>query len=90
MHFALSDTWGPTDPTRAMLPFIFAASAVQDGDTVTMMLFHDAVFMAVEGAGAGAGWPAQPLRGSGRPPQCNALGVPPLRRCSRSFPFVAG
>ncbi len=49
MHFALSDTWGPTDPTRAMLPFIFAASAVQDGDTVTMMLFHDAVFMAVEG-----------------------------------------
>lgn len=52
MHFALSDTWGPTDPTRAMLPFIFAASAVQDGDTVTMMLFHDAVFMAVEGAGA--------------------------------------
>jgi sulfur relay (sulfurtransferase) complex TusBCD TusD component (DsrE family) len=52
MHFALSDTWGPTDPTRAMLPFIFAASAVQEGDTVTMMLFHDAVFMAVEGAGA--------------------------------------
>jgi sulfur relay (sulfurtransferase) complex TusBCD TusD component (DsrE family) len=35
-----------------MLPFIFAASAVQDGDTVTLMLFHDAVFMAAEGAGA--------------------------------------
>jgi sulfur relay (sulfurtransferase) complex TusBCD TusD component (DsrE family) len=35
-----------------MLPFIFAASAVQDGDTVTLMLFHDAVLMAVEGAGA--------------------------------------
>ena len=52
MHFAISATWGPTDPTRAMLPFIFAASAVQDGDTVTLMLFHDAVFMAVEGAGA--------------------------------------
>jgi hypothetical protein len=34
------------------LPFIFAASAVQDGDTVTLMLFHDAVLMAVEGAGA--------------------------------------
>jgi len=43
---------GPTDPTRAMLPFIFAASAVQDGDTVTLMLFHDAVLMAVDGAGA--------------------------------------
>ena len=52
MHFALTGPWGPTDPTRAMLPFIFAASAVQAGDTVTLMLFHDAVFMAVEGAGA--------------------------------------
>jgi hypothetical protein len=51
MHFVISGTWGPTDPTRAMLPFIFAASAVQDGDTVTLMLFHDAVLMAVEGAG---------------------------------------
>jgi tRNA 2-thiouridine synthesizing protein D len=52
MRFVLSGTWGPTDPTRAMLPFLFAASAVQDGDTVSLMLFHDAVFMAVEGAGA--------------------------------------
>jgi predicted peroxiredoxin len=52
MHFVLSGSWGPTDPTRAMLPFIFAASAVQAGDSVTLMLFHDAVFMAVEGAGA--------------------------------------
>jgi hypothetical protein len=47
MHFVISGTWGPTDPTRAMLPFIFAASAVQDGDTVTLMLFHDAVFMGI-------------------------------------------
>jgi sulfur relay (sulfurtransferase) complex TusBCD TusD component (DsrE family) len=52
VHFVISGSWGPTDPTRAMLPFLFAASAVQDGDTVTLMLFHDAVFMAVEGAGA--------------------------------------
>ena len=52
MHFAISATWGPTDPTRAMLPFIFAASALQAGDRVTLMLFHDAVFAAVEGAGA--------------------------------------
>jgi predicted peroxiredoxin len=52
MHFVISATWGPTDPTRAMLPFIFAASAVQAGDDVTLMLFHDAVYMAVEGAGA--------------------------------------
>ena len=50
MHFVISGTWGPTDPTRAMLPSIFAASAVQDGDTVT--LFHDADLMAVDGAGA--------------------------------------
>src|SRR4029453_16316281 len=52
MHFAIATTWGPTDPTRAMLPFLFAASAVQAGDSVTLMLFHDAVLMAVEGAGA--------------------------------------
>ena len=52
MHYAISATWGPTDPTRAMLPFIFAASAVQAGDSVTLMLFHDAVLVAVEGAGA--------------------------------------
>jgi len=52
MHFAISATYGPTDPTRAMLPFIFAASAVQAGDQVTLMLFGDSVLMAVEGAGA--------------------------------------
>jgi len=52
MHFAISGSWGPTDPTRAMLPFIFAASAIQDGDTVTLMLFHDAVLLVVEGTGA--------------------------------------
>jgi tRNA 2-thiouridine synthesizing protein D len=52
MHFAISSTWGPTDPTRAMLPFIFAASALQAGDRVTLMLFRDAVLLAVEGMGA--------------------------------------
>jgi predicted peroxiredoxin len=52
MHFAIATTWGPTDPTRAMLPFIFAASAVQAGDRVTLMLLHDAVYVALEGAGA--------------------------------------
>jgi predicted peroxiredoxin len=52
MHFVISGSTGPTDPTRAMLPFIFAASALQAGDKVTLMLFHDAVLMAVEGAGA--------------------------------------
>jgi sulfur relay (sulfurtransferase) complex TusBCD TusD component (DsrE family) len=48
MHFVISATYGPTDPTRAMLPFIFAASA---GDQVTLMLFADSVLMAVQGAG---------------------------------------
>ena len=43
MHFVISATYGPTDPTRAMLPYIFATSALQDGDKVTMMLFADAV-----------------------------------------------
>ncbi|MGL3111578.1 MULTISPECIES: DsrE family protein [unclassified Bradyrhizobium] len=52
MHFAISATYGPTDPTRAMLPFIFATSAVQSGDSVTLMLFADAVFTAIEGVGA--------------------------------------
>ncbi len=47
MHFAISSTWGPTDTTRASLPFIFAASALQAGDTVMIMLFHDAVTVAV-------------------------------------------
>ncbi len=52
MHFVISATYGPTDPTRAMLPFIFAATALQDGDKVTLMLFADSVFTAVEGAAA--------------------------------------
>jgi len=50
MHFAISATWGPTDTTRASLPFIFAASALEAGDTVMIMLFHDAVSIAVNGA----------------------------------------
>ena len=49
MHFAISASWGPTDPTRAMLPFIFAASALQVKDKVTIMLFHDAVHLASRG-----------------------------------------
>lgn len=52
MHFAISATWGPTDPTRASLPFVFAASALQAGDSVTIMLFHDAVHMATQGTAA--------------------------------------
>lgn len=50
MHYAISTTWGPTDPTRASLPFIFAASALQAGDTVMIMLFHDSVTVAVKGS----------------------------------------
>ena len=48
-HFVIGATTGPTDPTKAMLPFILAASALQDGDSVTLMLFHDAVHMGTEG-----------------------------------------
>ncbi len=50
MHYAISTTWGPTDVTRADIPFVFAASALQAGDTVFLMLFHDAATIAVEGA----------------------------------------
>lgn len=52
MHFAISATWGPTDPTRAQLPFIFASTALAAGDSVTLMLFHDAVHMATRGTAA--------------------------------------
>lgn len=50
MHYAISATWGPTDTTRASLPFIFAESALQAGDTVMIMLFHDSVTIAVKGS----------------------------------------
>lgn len=50
MHYAISTTWGPTDTTRASLPFIFAATALEAGDSVTLMLFHDAVLVAIAGA----------------------------------------
>ena len=67
MHFAISTTWGPTDPTRAALPFVFAASALQAGDTVTLMLFHDAVHMATKGTATSLGSirAAAALRGGG-------------------------
>jgi tRNA 2-thiouridine synthesizing protein D len=32
MQFVISAAGGPTDPTRALLPFVFAASAVQAGE----------------------------------------------------------
>ncbi len=48
MHFAVSTTWGPTDTTRASLPFNFAESALAAGDTVVIMLFSDAVMIAVD------------------------------------------
>lgn len=50
MHYVISSTWGPSDPTRAALPFIFAATALEAGDRVTLMLFHDAVTVAVKGS----------------------------------------
>ncbi|MCX7628303.1 MAG: DsrE family protein [Methylophilaceae bacterium] len=50
MHYAISTTWGPTDITRAAIPFVFAHTALQAGDTVMMMLFHDATAVALEGA----------------------------------------
>ena len=50
MHYAISSTWGGTDTTRASLPFLFAASALQAGDSVMIMLFHDSVTIAIKGA----------------------------------------
>jgi predicted peroxiredoxin len=51
MHFVISATWGPTDSIRAMLPFVFAASAVQAGDEVTLMLRWKERGRRREGAG---------------------------------------
>ncbi len=48
MHYVISTTWGGTDTTRAALPFIFAATALEAGDSVMIMLFHDAVSIAIE------------------------------------------
>lgn len=50
MRYAISTTWGGSDTTRASLPFIFAATALEAGDSVMIMLFHDAVTIAIEGA----------------------------------------
>ena len=73
-----------------MLPFIFAASALQDGDSVTLMLFHDAVLMAVEGAGAKLVPVGLPNRYEevAAHPRGDALGLPALRRCPRPCPFL--
>lgn len=49
MHLVLQATWGPTDPTRATVPFLHAKAAREQGDRVTMMLFHDAVALALSG-----------------------------------------
>jgi len=44
MHYVISTTWGPTDVTAAgATVHILPASALQAGDTVMIMLFHDAV-----------------------------------------------
>jgi tRNA 2-thiouridine synthesizing protein D len=48
MHLAIASTWGPTDTTRATLPFLHAKAAREQGDTVTIMLLHDAVLLAVK------------------------------------------
>ena len=92
MHFVISSTWGPTDPTRAMLPFIFAASALQAGDRVTLMLFHDAVLLAVEGAGAKlvpVGPPNRYAEVAGHPGG-DPLGLQAVRRCARTCTRVPG
>ncbi len=81
MNFVISATYGPTDPTRAMLPFIFAASATQCGDHVTLMLFADAVLTAVEGTGAR-------LVPVGPPNRYEEIAAHPNPRCTRSKPVT--
>ena len=83
MHFVISATYGPTDPTRAMLPFIFAASAVQSGDQVTLMLFADAFLMAVEGS-APSSFPSDRPIGTRR-----SLTIPNKQRAALLFQQMA-
>jgi tRNA 2-thiouridine synthesizing protein D len=47
VHIAIASTWGPTDTTRATLPFLHAKAAREQGDGVTIMLLHDATLLAV-------------------------------------------
>lgn len=61
MHLAMAASWGPTDPTRATLPFLHARAAREQGDSVTLMLLHDAVLLAVDGL-------AQDITAFGPPP----------------------
>lgn len=53
MHLVVQATWGPSDPTRATVPFLHAKAAREQGDTVTVMLFHDAAALAVPGVADG-------------------------------------
>jgi len=53
MHLVVQATWGPSDPTRATVPFLHAKAAREQGDDVTMMLFHDAAALAVPGVAEG-------------------------------------
>lgn len=61
MHLAIATTWGPTDTTRATIPFLHAKAAREQGDSVTLMLLHDAVLLAHRDL-------AQDIRACGPPP----------------------
>ncbi len=88
MHIAIASSWGPTDTTRATLPFLHAKAAREQGDTVTLMLVHDAVLLAV-------GDMAQDIRACGPPalgpvfdelaadPEVNVLVCTPCYRVRR-------
>jgi hypothetical protein len=86
MHFVISATWGPTDPTRAMLPFVFAASAVQAGDEVTLM--RPMTRSTWRWKGRAPSWcpvgAAQPLRSGRCPRKGDAVGLQALRGGARA------
>jgi predicted peroxiredoxin len=54
-------THGPDDPTRATMPFHFAAGAVEAGYTAQIMLSADAAFLMKESI-------AQAIQGVATPP----------------------
>jgi tRNA 2-thiouridine synthesizing protein D len=74
MRWVISGSFGPTDPTRAMLPFLFAASAVQAVDSVGRQ-------------DSGGSLPAQPLRRDRWARQRDSVGMPP---CVEALGLAAG
>jgi predicted peroxiredoxin len=60
MKFLFIGTYGSENPTHAVLPFLGAQGAVEEGHDVELLLMGDAVVLmkgAVAASTIGVGWP---------------------------------